>query len=570
MFETLPQSAAGMLSWSWDQFQSYYEDLFERALTADSVADYLADWTRLSERLDEVYSRLYVATTVNTADSDAEKAFGAFLDGIYPKSQEAEQKLKTRLLESRLEPENFALPLLKMKTDAEIYRDANLPLLTREQKMDVEYNKTIGAQAVEWEGRELTLSQLQPVFQEPDRERRESAWRLASSRQLADRAAINQLWKDFIQLRLQLAANAQQPDFRALRWKQMKRFDYTPEDCRRFHQAIEAVAVPAATRIYEKRRKRLGLRSLRPWDLDVDPLGRSPLRPFQTGEELQTKAAAMFHQVDPQLGGYFQQMIQEGLLDLENRKNKAPGGYCITFAACRSPFIFMNAVGVHDNVQTLLHEGGHAFHVYEMRPLPYHQQLEVGMEFAEVASMAMELLASPYLEKKEGGFYTQAEAARARIEHLERNILFFPYMAVVDAFQHWVYENPSEAQDASQCDACWTKLWKRFIPGVDWSGLEEQLATGWHRKLHIHCLPFYYVEYGLALLGSVQIWSRALKNQSAAVKDYRKALALGGTASLPQLYATAGAKFTFDEAPLKQAIELMESTLESLEDKDAQ
>ena len=178
--------------------------------------------------------------------------------------------------------------------------------------------------------------------------------------------------------------------------------------------------------------------------------------------------------------------------------------------------------------------------------------------------MAMELLASPYLELENGGFYPRTDAARARVEHLERWILFWPYMAVVDAFQHWVYENPSDAGQPSNCDTQWEANRERFMPWVDWTGLEQELVTGWHRKLHIHTVPFYYVEYGLAQLGAVQVWKNARADQAGAVAAYRRALALGGTVSLPGLFAAAGAKFAFDAATLDSGVSLMEETIHAL------
>jgi oligoendopeptidase F len=261
-------------------------------------------------------------------------------------------------------------------------------------------------------------------------------------------------------------------------------------------------------------------------------------------------------------------MVRESLLDIDNRKNKAPGGYCTSFPMSKRPFIFMNAVGLHDDLQTLLHESGHAFHNFERDRLPYSQQRQAGMEMAEVASMSMELLSAPYLSREHGGAYSQADAARARIEHLESNILFWPYMAVVDAFQHWVYENPGAALETDRCDAEWAAQWECFMGGVDWSGLEDEIRTGWHRKLHIHQVPFYYVEYGLAQLGAMQVWRNALADQAAAVASYRRALALGGTISLPELYQAAGAKFAFDTATLAAAVELAEETIDKLEHDD--
>lgn len=564
MFDTLPQEATAMSQWSWSQIEPYYHDLATRTLSKATVESFLSDWTRLSERVDEVHQRLYIATTLNTADHESERRFHTFLDEIYPAAEDAEQRLKEKFLNSGLEPAGFELPLQRMRAEAALFRPANLPLFTEEHKLSAQYDKIVGGQTVHWEGQELTLSQLQPVYQETERIRREQAWRLSAERQLADREAINGLWQKFLDLRRQMAANTGLKDYRAFRWQQLHRFDYTPADCFRFHEAIEAEVVPIAQRIYEKRRQRLGVASLRPWDLEVDPLDRSPLRPFSDVAELQTKSAAIFHHLDPQLGAYFDIMRDEGLLDLDNRKNKAPGGYCNALAAAKRPFIFMNAVGLHDDVQTMLHEAGHAFHVFETSPLPYYQQLQVGEEFSEVASMAMEFLGAPYLSAPDG-FYSQAEAARARIGHLEGSILFWPYMAVVDAFQHWVYEHPALALDPAQCDTCWAALWQRFMPGVDWSGLEQEMMTGWQRKLHICQVPFYYIEYGLAQLGAVQVWRNSLADEAGAVASYRRALALGGTASLPELYAAAGAKFAFDAPTLRAAVKLMAETIATLE-----
>lgn len=562
---SLPKTAQEFMDWDWSQIEPYYHDLNTRPLSNKTMNTWLADWTCLSNLVSETYARLFVATTLDTKDKEAEQRYHTFLDQIYPAVEAAGQKLKQKLLASGLEPDNFEIPLRNMRAEADLFREENLPLLTQERKLASEYDKIIGAQTVTWEGEERTLIQLRPIYQDQDRSLRERAWRLAAERQLADRAAINELWVKFLNLRCQLAAQADAPDYRAFRWQQMLRFDYTPEDCRSFHRAIEAVVVPAAARLYEKRRKQLGLDRLRPWDLDVDPLNRSPLRPFGTVDELADKVGIMFQQVDPQLGEYFGTMKQENLLDMDNRQGKAPGGYCITFAVEKKPFIFMNAVGLHDDVQTLLHESGHAFHAFEASRLPYHQQLDVGMEFAEVASMTMELLAGPYLAEEAGGFYAAEEAARARIEHLEEILLFWPYMAVVDAFQHWVYENHDAATEPDNCDAKWAELWQRFMPGQDWSGLEQEMMTGWHRKLHIYQVPFYYVEYGLAQLGAVQVWRNALQDQNQALANYRQALALGGTVPLPKLFEAAGVKFAFDEETLSAAVELVETNIESLE-----
>ncbi|MEP7188496.1 MAG: M3 family oligoendopeptidase [Roseiflexaceae bacterium] len=566
MQPSLPQSADAFTSWA--QAEPFVQELRGRTITPATLDAWLVDWTRLARLVLETYQRLYVATTVDTADQAAERRYYAFLEEIFPASQAAEQQLKQQLLASGLEPQNFALALEQMRVQAQLFRDANLPLLTDEQKLSNADDKVRGAQTVIWEGQELTLDQLQPLYQDADRAVRERAWRLAQARLLEDRGALNDVWGRMLQLRRQIAANAGCADYREYRWRQLLRFDYSPADCEAFHQAIEQVVVPAAERIYERRRRQLGLATLRPWDLDVDAQGRAPLRPFGDVAELQATCAAMLARVNPELGAQFAIMQREQLLDLDNRKGKAHGGYCNTFPLAERPFIFMNAVGVHEDVNTLLHEAGHAFHVFHTFDgdgLPYYQQWEVGMEFAEVASMSMELLAAPYLPASTGGFYTDHDAARARVEQLEGILRFWPYMAVVDAFQHWAYTHPDAAAEPASCEATWSSLWQRFMRGVDWSGLEDELADGWRQKVHIFQLPFYYVEYGLAQLGAVQVWRNSLSDHADAVARYRYALSLGGTANLPGLFAAAGARFAFDAATLREVLELIERTIVELE-----
>ncbi len=561
----IPETTAELLDWSWPEIEPHYRRLAERPLSAESLPVWLADWSRIAERVDELYNRLLIATTTNTADKKVEVRYNAFFTDVFPRWQEAENGLKHKLLESGLTLAGFEVPLKKMRAEADLFHAENLPLQAEEQILANDYNKIVGAQTVTWQGAEVTPGQLRPALSDPDRSVREAAWRLTIERFLADRAAIDALWQKLLSLRLRIAANAGYPDFRAYRWQQLQRFDYTPDDARRFHDSIEKVVVPAASRIYQRRCERLGVDTLRPWDLDVDPFGRPPLAPFQRTSTLTRHIAGIFRRVDPIFGERFERMIHEGTLDLENRPNKAPGAYCATLSFVRQPFIFANAVGLHDDVQTMLHEGGHAMHAFECATLPYFQQMAVPNEFAEVASMGMELLGGPYLARKVGGFYNEADTARARAEHLESNILFWPYMAVVDAFQHWVYSHPEQAAGPANCDAAWTDLWQRFMPGVDWSGLEDARATGWHRKPHIHLDPFYYIDYGLALQGAVQVWANSLQDYPAAVAAYRHALALGGTASLPDLFTAAGAKLAFDAETLASSVLLIENTLLKLE-----
>lgn len=563
----LPGSALEFLDWDWSQVESHYRGLGARNLSGTNIGDWLTDWSRLKELIEEGQSRLYVAKTLDTADPQREQRYQTYLEEIYTPAERQDQQLKEKLLASGLEPEGFAIPLRNLRAQAELYRDANLALLEHEKMLGSDYDRIQGAQTVEWEGQEITLERLFRELEEPDRGRRERAWRLGLARQLQDREALNDLWVRSLDLRQELARNADLLEYRSYRWRQLLRFDYTPDDCRRFHAAIEQVVVPAAVRLADRRKRALGIPALRPWDTSADKYGRPPLRPFEEVQELIGRSSTIFHRVEPALGGYFDSMRAEQLLDLDNRKGKAPGGYNEPFVAARRSFIFMNAVGSANDVQTLLHEGGHAFHAFESAALPYYPQLQVPMEFAEVASMAMELLASRYLGREDGGFYAEEEAVRARVDHLESILWFWPSMAVGDAFQHWVYEHPQEAREPANCDQAYAELVRRFLPFIDRNGLAEELRTGWQRVLHFFLVPFYYVEYGMAQLAAVQIWKNALEDQAGAVQRYRSALALGYTLPLPELYQAAGAKFAFDAATLGEGVALIESTLERLEQR---
>lgn len=451
-----------------------------------------------------------------------------------------------------------------MRNEADLFRDKNVPLKTELAKLGNEYDKITGAMTAVWEEQEKNLSQLEVLLLERDREVRKRAWRQIMDLWLADREKLNQLYVQMLGLRRQLATNSDLADYRAYAFRENNRFDYTPEDCFTFHEAIEEVVVPFAAKIYERRRQRLGLATLRPWDVEVDSSGAPPLKPYFGQDELIQHTLDILEGVDAVLAGYYATMDEANLMDLDTRSGKALGGYCSALPLRRQPFIFMNGVGTHDDVQTMLHEAGHAFHVFETADLPYVWQLEPPMEFAEVASMSMELLASPYLTADHGGFYTESEAARARIEHLEDIVLFLPYMAVVDAFQHWVYTNPDQAADPANCDAAWGNLWDRFMSGIDYTDLEDERVSGWHRKLHIFHIPFYYIEYGMAQVGALQVWLKAVRDQGSAVESYRHALAQGGTKSLPELFELAGAEFRFDTPMLSDLMALIEASIEEL------
>jgi oligoendopeptidase F len=567
-FNVFPQSIDGLEIQRWETYKPYYDDLLNRDLNDGSLRPWLADWSTLSALVEEADAVIYIKKSLDTADEAAEQAFLDFVNDVQPMASVADQALKKRFLAENPDPETFsdlALTIKSMQNQADLFRDENVPLQTELAKLGNEYDKITGGMTADWEGEEKNLSQLEVFLKKRDRVIRERAWRQIMDLWQANRDKLNKLYSEMLGLRQQLATNADLTNYRAFVFREYDRFDYTPEDCITFHDAIEEVVVPVAGKIYEKRRQRLGLESLRPWDVEVDSSGLPSLKPYTGQEELIQHTLNIFEEVDPALAHHFATMADADLMDLDTRSGKALGGYCSPLPLRRQPFIFMNGAGTHDDVQTMLHEAGHAFHVFEAADLPYVWQLDSPMEFAEVASMSMELLAAPYLSAVHGGFYTESEAARARIEHLESLVLFLPYMAVVDAFQHWVYTHPEQAKDPNNCDATWSKLWNRFMPQIDYSGLEQEKVSGWHRKLHIFHVPFYYIEYGMAQIGALQVWQKSLQDPAGAVAAYRHALSLGGTRSLPELFELAGAEFRFDKAMLNELMGVVEEAIEDLE-----
>ncbi len=572
MTDKLPNDIETFMQWAWDQIQPHAEELQNRPLDAESLDRWLRDWTDLSNRINESFNRLEIRTTTHTNDEANRERFTSYGETIMPQFRTFENNMKKKLIESKLEPDHFAVPLRRLRTEADLFRAENLPIQTEIERLNTEYSKIIGARTVEWAGEELTSPQIYAKLTEPDRSIREHAWRAVSERAAKDREHIDEIWVGLLERRLQIAKNAGFPDYRSYRWQELGRFDYTPEDCQTFHKAIEDYVVPAAMRLSQRRQERLGVDTLRVWDdywfKRPDVSEEPPLRPFSNMDELNNLSERLFNHVDPAFGDYYRILRAEELLDLESRKHKDGGAYMHDLPFSGRPFIFSNAVGIHPDIITLLHEGGHAFHFFESSYWPYQHQSSMNympVEFVEVGSMAMELLAYPYLEKEKGGIYNKQETARAWVDLLEANLGFWPYMAVVDAFQHWIYENPEQARDTTTLDDMWENLHRRYLPQLDWSGIEDSLRYYWRQQGHIFNSPFYYVEYGMALLGATQVWANAVDDQEAAVAAYRRALQLGATATLPDLFKAAGAKFAFDETIVPEVVQLIEETIYDLE-----
>ena len=430
-----------------------------------------------------------------------------------------------------------------------------------------------GGVKIDWDGEELNLSQISVYLQDVDRAVRERAWHAMKDGWMGIRDELNEIYLKLLKLRKQKAANAGFSDYRSFRFREMGRFAYGPADCLSFHEAIEQAIVPVTNTILQKVKDGRGLDDIRPWDwlpergMAIQAEELPSLKPYETEDELIQGGINIFSQLDETLGRHFADMAEHGLLDLESRAGKAMGGYCAGMPQQRKAFIFMNGIGNHDTVQTLLHEAGHAFHDYESHQ-PLLWQERAPLEFCEVASMSMEKLAAPFLDKEQGGYYNEKDAARAFLEHLRTDMLFLPYMATVDAFQHWVYtydENEGELT-ADMLDVKWLETEERFLGAINYGDDIEFRKTGWHRKLHIFQIPFYYVEYGMAQVGAMQVWRNSLKNEAdVALQAYKDALSFGGTKTLPQLFEAAGAEFRFDVDMLSGIAEMVQAKIGELE-----
>jgi oligoendopeptidase F len=568
----LSQTSSEFMSWTWEDIEPRYAALEERELSASNLDNFLEAWGDLQASVSEIEARLYASTTQDTSNEDVAARFRDFAETLQPKVAAAEQRLRQKVLGSGLTSETYALLLKRMRVDVDLFREENLPLQSEESTLSQEYLGVTGNQTIEWRGDTVSLLQLMRVLHETDRSVREEAWRAISARRLQDRETIGELWRKLLDVREQQAKNAGFADYRAYRWQLLKRFDYTVEDAKAFSAAIEEVVVPATSTLLQRRQRMLGVDSLRPWDLSVDPSGRPPLRPFKTTDELVAGISRIFHQLDPVLGSYIDTMGREGMLDIDGRLHKAPIGYMMPLPATGLPFIFFESTCTREDVETLLHEGGHASHVFEASALP-KMLADLGampMEFAEVGSMAMEFLGEPYLTRDRGGFYTPEDAARARLEHIENRVLtLWCRIAQGDLFQHWVYENPEEARDINRANEVWLDLYRRFTPAIEISGLEKEVESAWQTIPHFLQSPFYYIEYGIAQLGAVQIAANAQRDEPKAVQQYRAALALGGSRPLPELFSTAGARFAFDRAAFQQAVEYLQSVVAELDDEVA-
>jgi oligoendopeptidase F len=558
----LPERSDAFAGSTWQDLRPYYEALAAAPLDATTVDGWLRDWSRLESLISEAASLAMIAYTCDTADEGKEQAHLRFSTEIMPLAEEQSVRLARRFVALGIAGEGLETTLARFRASIEIFREANVPLFAELEGLAARYQRVTGSMLAEWEGEQVPLPRLSPFLQHPDRTIRERAFRSSTAPYVDARRDLAALFDSMYELRQRAARQADFSDFQAFSFAAKHRFDYTPGDCARFHDAVEAIVVPAYARVLAARRARLRLDSVRPWDLGVNLYRDEPIRPFTTGAELAERLQRVFGRVDPALARQWRTMIEEGLLDLDSRKGKAPGGYCDTLHVRGRPFIFMNASGVLDDVTTLLHEAGHAFHAFAANALPFVWQRHPGAEAAELASMSMELLAGDYLGPPDG-LLDERDATIARLDHLEDVLASLIHIASVDAFQSWLYTS-GEGHDAAARDAAWLRFRGRFEQGVDWTGLIPERSARWYRQLHIFLYPFYYIEYGLAQLGALQVWGNSRSSPGSAVTAYRSFLAEGAVRPLPELYRAAGAMLVFDASAMRPLIDAVEEEIERL------
>jgi len=543
---------ASLNATDWPQLDPLYRGLINRTLDSRNTLEQLIlDRSELDAAASEAGSVLHINMTCHTDDLATRAAYMAFIENVQPRLRETGFELDKKIVNSpfvlELDQTRYGVLLRDTKTAVELFRQENVAIETEITKLETRYSEVCGVMTVQFRGEEKTMPQMGRYQEETDRAVREEAWRAVAARRLQDRAVLDDIFDQLLALRHKVALNAGFANYRDYAFRVKRRFDYTPADCDNFARGCEESVVPALRRFNASRRTNLKLDTLRPWDLAVDPLGRAPLRPFQQPSEMVEKTAKIFRRMDPTPGGLADMFDSlrfppagVSCLDLDSRKGKAPGGYQANRDRQRVPFIFMNAAGLLRDVETMVHEAGHAFHSLLSRTDPLvSYRSDIPLEFCEVASMSMELTSYPFLDE----FFNKDEADRARRVHSEQIANLLPWIATIDQFQLWMYTNIGHSR--AQRAAKWLELVKRFGAQCDWTGLEDVLESAWHRQLHLFTAPFYYIEYGIAQLGALQMYANYKQNPVATIAQYKRGLSLGGSRPLRELFAAAGLEFDF-------------------------
>ncbi|MGB0166984.1 MAG: M3 family oligoendopeptidase, partial [Luteibaculum sp.] len=474
-------------------------------------------------------------------------------DQINRKIEDAD--CKERLPEFHLYKNYFR----NLTKDIELYREENIPLFTEISELSKDFGAISGAMTIEWEGKELTMQQASKLLKKTDRELREKAYHKIQERRAQDTEKLDELFNKLVAKRQKVAENANFENFRDYKFKSMGRFDYNVNDCKQFHASVKEHIVPLVNEMLVERKEKLGVDKLRPWDLAVDPLGREPLQPFEGEKQLIAKSLAVFNKIDPYFSDCLATMREMGHLDLESRKGKAPGGYNYPLYEIGVPFIFMNAAGTHSDLITMMHEGGHAVHSFLTKDFKVTGFKSFPSEVAELASMSTELIS---MEAGWEEFYhNPEELTRAQKDQYERVLDVLPWVATIDKFQHWIYENPKHS--IAERDAAWKEIFFEFSPEVvDYSGLDAYISKGWQKQMHLFEVPFYYIEYGFAQLGAIAVWKNYVENPEKALQQFKKALSLGYTKSIPEIYKTAGVNFDFSARYIKELAAFVKGKLD--------
>ena len=537
---------------SWENIEPYVDDLIQRNLSCSSCLEKLiSDSSNLAEHISETGALLYIGMTCDTENETKKNDFLNFVENIRPKLSKFSDKLNRRIAEHPSVgdlPDRYDLMIRAIKSDIDIFREENIPLGVEQTKLVTKAQGITGGMTVEFEGEERTFPEMKVFLESNNRSVREKAWKSMVSRWMNDSEELSEIFDELIKIRHEIAKNAGFDSYTNYMFKAMHRFDYTVEDCLTFHNSIEKVCMPIVREINEKRRSSFNLEILSPWDVNEksgsgpDIEGKNPLRPFDNVGEMVQKLSELFHRMSRDLGNKFDKLVEMDTLDLETRKGKAPGGYQYYLEKSRVPFIFMNAAGLQGDLETMIHESGHAFHSLYCGHLDLIDERNYPIEFAEVASMSMELLTQDEWQI----FYdNDDEVNRAILSHLEGVVFLLPWIATIDAFQHWIYANPNHTRE--ERTEYWLSLRDRFGSKMDWKDNEDFRELSWQQQGHLFGVPFYYIEYGIAQLGALQLWQTHRKSPEKALKDYENAMKLGNTKILPELFAAAELKLGFDE-----------------------
>jgi len=549
----------------WDSLEPYFKALLEREITQkQDLEQWMQDLSELEAFISEDACWRQIKMTCDTTDASLEAAFTFFCMEIQPKIQPYADALNKKLIQcnftAELDEKEYYTYLRSVKKSIELFRAENIPLQAELSVIQQQYGTIAGKMTITVDDKEYTLQQAAQFLESEDRSKRESVYMKIQERRLQDQQAMHDLFTSLIEKRHQVALNAGFQNYRDYKFVELGRFDYSKEDCYQFHEAVKLHVLPIIDKIYARKKQKLGLDTLKPWDTEAEPAGTSPLRPFTDGKDLYEKTVICFEQLNPFFADCLKKMNDLKHFDLESRKGKAPGGYNCPLAESGAPFIFMNAAGQMSDVTTMVHEGGHAVHSFLAHPLSLSAFKEYPMEIAEVASMAMELFTMNHWQSF---FDNAADLQRAKEHQLERTITIFPWIAIIDKFQHWIYEHP--AHTIQERTDAWVSIAKEFSThSIDYSGLDHFRAIGWQRQLHLFEVPFYYIEYGIAQLGAIGMWMQYQKNPTQALENYMNALSLGGTKTLPELYTTAGLSFNFSPDYVKTLMDFTNEELEKL------